>query len=334
VIREIAVDLGTANTNVAVRAGGPVVRVPSVVALEERTGAILAVGDGAWAMLARQGGGVTCIRPFERGSITDFDLTERLLAGAFERAGVRRFLRPRALIAVSSTIGLIERRAVREAAVSAGVRAAELIDVTTSSAIGAGLPIERPGGSCIVHVGGGTTEAAIVSLGGVVSTATAPVGGFDLDAAVRTFLQEAYGVIVGERAAEELKIAAASAHEEDDGAYAEVSGRDLESGAPKAVRVSSPQLRQAIHEPLGQIIDVVRAVLTEAPPDLAHDVIEGSIVLAGGGALLRGLARRVHEETGVPARVCERPAEVATLGAMRAFEAFGRLRDQGILGGA
>jgi len=324
--KDIAIDLGTANTLVYVRGKGIVLNEPTVIALNTRTHEALAVGQQAWQMIGRTPGYIVAMRPLRQGAITDFEITERLIRLLLQRAGVSRISRARVLICVPSAITSVERRAVREAARRAGASSTYLIEQPMAAAIGAGLAIEEPVGNMVVDVGGGTSESAVVSLGGVVASRALRCGGFDLDAAVQAYIRREFGLAVGERTAEEIKIAIGSAAPYDDEAKAEVRGRELMTGMPKTVVLSPADIREALEDHVRQIVDAAVTCLGDAPPELAQDIITQGIHLVGGGSLLRGLAGRLASETGVPVHVVDAPLECVALGAGHCLEAFDSVR--------
>jgi len=333
VLREVAIDLGTANTLVYVRGQGIVLNEPTVIAMNERTGQVLAMGDEAWQMIGRTPGYIVAVRPLRHGAITDFDVTERLIKLVFQRIGVGRFTHPRALICVSSAITSVERRAVEEAALSAGARSVVLIQEPMAAAIGAGLPVDQPLGNCVIDVGGGTTEVAVISMGGVVASRAIRVGGFDLDDAIQRFLRREYGMAIGERTAEAIKKEIGSAFATALDPKAEIRGRDLATGMPKTVTVGADEMRVALEEHVAMVVEAVREALSESPPELAHDVLERGMFLTGGGGLLRGLDARISAETHISVHVTETPLETVCLGAGRALESLDRLREHGVLFG-
>jgi len=325
--RDIAVDLGTANTLVYVRGKGIVLNEPSVVALNLDTGGILAVGTQAKRMIGRTPANVVAVRPLRDGVIADFDITERMLRYFIQRVHRRRhFAKPRVVVCVPSGITSVERRAVVDAGNQAGASRVYVIDDPMAAAIGAGLPVEQPTGNMIVDIGGGTTEVAIISLGGVVASMSIRTGGDELDQAIITHVRKERGLSLGERTAEDVKMAIGSAWPAPDEPSAEIRGRDLVSGLPKTIVVSSEEIRRAMDEPLGVIVDAVKNTLDRCPPELAGDVMERGIVLSGGGALLRGLDERVREETGVPTLVTDGPLLSVAMGAGRCVEEFEALQ--------
>ena len=326
VARDLAIDLGTANTLVYSKGKGIVLNEPTVIALNSRTHDVLAVGQEAWQMIGRTPGYIVAVRPLRQGAITDFDITERMIRLLLQRCGVSRLNRPRVLICVPSAITSVERRAVKEAALRAGASAAYLIEQPMAAAIGAGLAIHEPVGNMVVDVGGGTSETAVISLGGLVASRAIRCGGFDIDAAIGTYVRREYGVAIGERTAEEIKMAIGSAAPYADEVKAEVRGRELMTGMPKTVVLSPGELREAIEDDIHQIIDAAVQCLGEAPPELAQDIMFQGVHLVGGGALLRGLARRLADETAVPVHLVDTPLECVAIGAGHCLESFDALR--------
>jgi rod shape-determining protein MreB len=324
--RDLAIDLGTANTLVYAKGRGIVLNEPTVIALNSQTHDVLAMGHQAWQMIGRTPGYIVAVRPLRQGAITDFDITQRMIRLLLQRAGLSRFHRPRVLICVPSAITEVERRAVKEAARQAGAAEAQLIEQPMAAAIGAGLPIHEPLGNMIVDVGGGTTETAVISLGGIVALQAIRVGSFDIDAAIQTYVRREYGIAIGERTAEEIKLAIGSAFPTDDEVKAEVRGRDLMSGLPKNVILSPEEVRSAIEEQVKAICDSVVQCLGRAPPELAQDLIMQGINLVGGGGMLRGLDRRIAEETALPVHLVDAPLECVALGAGKCLEAYESLR--------
>ena len=324
--RDIAIDLGTTNTLVYTRGRGIVLNEPTVIALNSRTQDVLAMGHEAWQMIGRTPGYIVAVRPLRKGAIIDFDVTQRMIRLLLQRAGVSRFNRSRVLICVPSAITEVERRAVEEAARGAGANGAYLIEQPMAAAIGAGLPIHEPLGNMVVDVGGGTTETAMISLGGIVALQAIRVGGFDIDLAIQAYIRREYGIVVGERTAEEIKMAIGTAWPMADEVKAEVRGRDLMTGLPKTVILSPDEVREASEEHVRAIVDSVVQCLGMAPPELAQDLITQGIHLVGGGGLLRGLERRLAEETCVPVHLVDAPLECVVLGAGRCLESFESLK--------
>ncbi len=321
--RDMAVDLGTANTLVYVRGRGVLLNEPSVVALDASTREILAVGSEAKQMLGRTPGGIIAIRPLKDGVIADFESTEQMLRLFIQRVHRRRyFAKPRLVICVPSGITAVEQRAVKEAGYQAGARRVYIVEEPMAAAIGAGLPVHEATGNMVVDIGGGTTEVAVISLGGVVTSLSIRTAGDDLDAAIVTWMKKEYSLMLGERTAEETKVALGSAFPLAHETNAEVRGRDLVSGLPRSVPVSSAEVRQALEEPLHDIVDAVRTTLDRTPPELAGDIMDRGLVITGGGALLRGLDERLRHETGMPVHVAEDPLHSVAVGAGRCVEEF------------
>jgi rod shape-determining protein MreB len=313
--RDLAIDLGTANTLVYRQGEGIVFDEPTVVAMNATTGDVEAMGEEAWRMVGGRSGNVVAVRPLRHGVMTEFDITQRMIEFVLRRVGVSRFPKPRVLICIASESSEVERRAVDEAVRFAGGKGVVLVEQPLAAAIGAGLPIHEPVGNLIVDIGGGTTELAIVSMGGVVSGSSIRVGGFDLDAAIQDHVRGSYGVAVGEKAAEEIKIAIGSAFPVPRGAVAVVTGRELSSGAPTDIRLTEDEIRQAISAPIGKIVEAARRALAEGPPELTHDVLQTGMFLTGGGGLLRGLDLLLAQECEVPVHLTDRPLETVVMGA-------------------
>ena len=324
---DLAIDLGTANPLVYARGRGIILFEPTVIALNSRTQDVLAMGNQAWHMIGRTPGHIVAVRPLRGGAITDFEITQRLIRLIFERSGVNRLQRARVLVCVPSGITHVEQRAVLEATRRAGASQTYLIEQPMAAAIGAGLPIHEPLGSMVVDIGGGTSEVAVISLGGIVALRAVRVGGFDLDHAIQAHLRRVHNVAVGERTAEEVKLAIGSAYPTPEEFKAEVRGRDLMSGMPRTVVLEPEEIREAIAEPVQAVLHAVIQALAETPPELAQDLLEVGIHLVGGGAMLRGLDRLIARETGVPVRMVDMPLETVVLGAGRCLESFDRLRD-------
>jgi rod shape-determining protein MreB and related proteins len=320
--REMAVDLGTANTLVYVRGRGIVLSEPSVVAIDQRTGEVHAVGIEAKRMLGRTPGTISAIRPLKDGVIADFDVTEQMLRHFIQKVHHNRFAHPRVVVCVPSGVTGVEKRAVEEATLSAGARQAYLIEEPMAAAIGAGLPVSEPTGNMIVDIGGGTTEVAVISLGGIVVSQSIRVGGDEMDEAIMSHIKKEYKLLIGQQTAEELKLEIGSAWELDQEISAEVRGRDILTGLPKTVVISSEETRRALDEPVGQIIDAIKSTLDKTPPELAADIMDRGIVLAGGGALLNGLADRLRDETQMPVQLAESPLTCVAVGSGRSLEEF------------
>src|SRR5262249_30896722 len=313
--RDMAVDLGTANTLGYVPCPGIVLNEPSVVALNTNTGQIVAVGVEAKRMIGRTPGNIIAVRPLKDGVIADFDVTERMLRYFIQKVHKRSHLaKPRIVVAVPSGITGVEQSAVKEAGHQAGARRVYIIEEPMAAAIGAGLPVNEPTGNMVVDIGGGTTEVAVIALGGIVTAQSIRVGGDELDQAIINFCKKEYSLTLGERTAEEIKMALGSAYPADGEPAAEIRGRDLVSGLPKAVVISAAEVRNALAEPIVMIVDAVRTTLDKCPPELAGDVMDRGIALTGGGALLRGLDQRLRQDTGMPIHVADKPLDSVALG--------------------
>lgn len=320
--RDLAIDLGTANTLVYAKGRGIVLNEPSVIALNDRTGDVLAMGHDAWQMIGRTPSYIVAVRPLRKGAITDFDVTQRMIRLLLQRVGVSRFNRPRVVICVPSAITAVERRAVTEAARRAGAADARLIEQPLAAAIGAGLPINEPIGNMVVDIGGGTTETALIAMGGVVALEAVRMGSFDIDAAIQAYIRRAYGIAIGERTAEQIKIVIGSAAPTEGEVQAEVRGRQLMTGLPETILLSPREIREAIDEQVSTIVDSVLSCMAQAPPELAQDLITRGVHLVGGGGLLRGLNRRISNESEVPVHTVDAPLECVVLGAGRCIESY------------
>jgi rod shape-determining protein MreB len=325
--RDMAVDLGTANTLVYVRGRGIVLNEPSVVAINTNTGKIVAVGIEAKRMIGRTPGNIVAVRPLKDGVIADFDVTERMLRYFIQKVHKRRhFAKPRIVVAVPSGITGVEQRAVKEAGYQAGARRVYIIEEPMAAAIGAGLPVHEPTGNMVVDIGGGTTEVAIISLGGIVTSQSIRVGGDELDQAIISYAKKEYSLMLGERTSEEIKMAIGSAYPFEDEPHAEIRGRDLVSGLPKTVVISAEEIRRAIEEPVNTVVDAVKTTLDKCPPELSGDIMDRGIVLTGGGALLKNIDERLREETGMPIHMVDNPLDSVVLGSGKCVEDFEALR--------
>ena len=312
---DIGIDLGTANTLVYVKDRGIVLREPSVVAIQEGTRKVLAVGDEAKRMLGRTPGNIIAIRPMKAGVIADFEITEAMLRYFIKKIHVRRkMVRPRIIIAVPSDITEVEKRAVKDSATHAGAREVFLIEEPMAAAIGVGLPVQEPAGNMVVDIGGGTTEVALISLAGIVYSRTVRVGGDEMDECIVQYMKRVYNLMIGERTAEEIKITMGSAYPTGEETSTEVKGRDLVAGLPKTLTITSEEIREALQEPVSSIIDAVRVTLERCPPELSADLVDRGMVLAGGGALLRGLDKLIAEQTGLPVHVADDPLSAVAEG--------------------
>ncbi|HIE51830.1 MAG TPA: rod shape-determining protein [Armatimonadetes bacterium] len=319
--RDLGIDLGTTNVLVYVRRKGIVLREPSVVAVERRSKKILAVGKEAEEMLGRTPGHIIATRPMRGGVIADYTITENMLRYFITRiCGRRPFFRPCIVVCVPSGGTSVERRAVIEAAMRAGAKRAFLIDEPMAAAIGAGLPIMDPGGNMVVDVGGGTTDIAVISLGGIVIADSIRVAGNSMDEVIMRYIKREYNLMIGERTAEEIKIRIGSAYSMDPEMELEVRGRDLVAGLPKTITVSSVEIREALKEPVNTIVERIKRVLEQTPPELAADIIERGITLTGGAALLRGMDKLITAETQIPAQIAEDPLSCVAVGTGRALE--------------
>ena len=327
---DMAIDLGTANTLVYVKGRGIVLNEPSVVAIAEYKGRkqVLAVGDEAKMMLGRTPGNITAIRPLREGVIADFEVAEEMIKHFIRKVHNRRsFASPQMIICVPSGSTAVERRAIRESAESAGARKVWLIEEPMAAAIGAGLPVTEPTGSMVVDIGGGTTEVAVLSLGGIVYSRSVRVGGDKMDEAIIAYIRRNHNLLVGERTAELIKITIGSAYPAQEIQTMEIKGRDLVAGVPKTVEISDEEIRDSLLEPINQIVEAVRIALERTPPELASDIVDKGIVLAGGGALLRNLDVLLREETGLPIMLADDPLTAVVMGAGRALDEINLLRD-------
>lgn len=327
--RDLALDLGTANTLVYAEPDGIVLREPTVCAVDEASGEVLAFGEAAFTAATQRE--LLLVRPLRHGSITDFDVTERMMRFILDDHRGGWLSQPKVLVAASGAATSVERRAVTEAILAAGARQVLMLEETIAAAIGAGLPIDEPAGTCIVDIGGGTTEVAIISLGGVVSSRAITVGGLDFDDAILRLLRDEHDLAATERTAERIKREVASAVPMNDEPDLEIRGRDLKTGAPKEVLVSAKQVRLALDDSVARILDVIRECFSVTPPDLAQDVLDRGITLTGGGSLLRGLDARVSQETHLPVHLAEDPLSTVVIGAGRALSSLDRLRDLGLV---
>ncbi|HWW54686.1 MAG TPA: rod shape-determining protein [Acidimicrobiales bacterium] len=325
--RDMAVDLGTANTLVYVRGRGIVLDEPSVVAVNVKDGRPLAVGAEAKRMIGRTPSHIQAVRPLKDGVIADFEICEKMLRYFIHRVHQRRFAKPRMVICVPSGITGVEQRAVQEAAEYAGARKpAYIIEEPMAAAIGAGLPVHEPTGNMVVDIGGGTTEVAVISLGGIVTSQSIRIGGDELDEAIIQFIKKEYSLALGERTAEEIKIALGVAYPLEEEQHAEIRGRDLITGLPKTIVTSTEEIRAAIDEPVQAIVDAVKVTLDKTPPELAADIMEQGIVLTGGGALLHGLDARLSAETGMPILIANNPLHSVAIGSGQCLEEFEALK--------
>jgi rod shape-determining protein MreB len=320
--RDMAVDLGTANTLVYVRGRGIVLSEPSVVAVDARSGEVHAVGVEAKRMLGRTPGTIRAIRPLKDGVIADFDVTEEMLRHFIQRVHQNRFAHPRVVVCVPSGVTGVEKRAVEEACLSAGARQAYLIEEPMAAAIGAGLPVAEPTGSMVLDVGGGTSEVAVISLGGIVVSESIRVGGDEQDDGIINYCKHEHKLLIGQQTAEEVKLEIGSASDLPEEVTTEIRGRDMVTGLPKTIVLTSGEVRGALEEPISQIVAAVKDTLDRTPPELAGDIMDRGIILAGGGALLQGMDQRLRDECQMPAQVTESPLTCVAVGSGRSLEEF------------
>ena len=328
--KDMGIDLGTANTLVYVRGKGIVVNEPSVVAVNTNTNEVLAVGNEAKEMIGRTPGNIVAIRPVKDGVIADFAITQAMLRYFIDKAYTRSFFgpKPRVIVCVPSGVTEVEKRAVIEATIAAGARDREayLIEEPMAASIGAGLPIEEPTGSMIVDIGGGTSEVAVISLGGIVTSTSLRIGGDELDSFIAAYIKKEYNLAIGDRTAEEIKLTIGSAYPKDVLEEMDIRGRDLLTGLPKTVTITSDEMQKAIYDPIHEIIDTIRQTLESTPPELAADVMETGITLTGGGALLSGLDRLITEETGMPVNIADNPLNCVVKGTGMVLENIDKLK--------
>lgn len=317
----LGIDLGTANTLVYVEKKGIMLQEPSVIAIDTETGRICAVGEEAKRMVGRTPGRIIAHRPLRDGTIADYDTTLKMLSYFMQKVHRRRFMvYPRVVIGIPSGATEVERRAVVQAAKEAGAIEAYVVEESLAAAVGAGLPINEPIGNMVVDIGGGSTEVAVISLGGIVVANTIRVAGDEIDEAIINYVRRAYNLLIGERTAEEIKIRIGSAYPLEKELQMEIRGRDLVTGLPKSILIRSEEIREAIAEPVSQIVEVVKLTLEQTPPELSADIMERGIVLCGGGALLRGIDKLINKETGTPVQIAEDPMSCVALGAGRMVE--------------
>lgn len=317
---DIGIDLGTANTLVYVRGKGIVVREPSVVAIDKYEGKVLAVGNAANDMIGRTPENIVAVRPMKDGVIADFDITQAMIRSFIKEAQVSKVFKPRVVVCIPSGITEVERRAVEEAVIQAGAKAAALIEEPMAAAMGAGLPVNDATGSMVVDIGGGTTEVAVISLGGIVASKSIRIAGNALDSAVINYLKKEHKINIGDKMAEEIKISIASAYEDDEEAVFEVRGRDVSTGLPKTAQIKESEIREAIAENIDEMVEAIKLTLENTPPELAADIMERGIMLTGGGALIKGLDKLITEITKIPTHVAEYPLDCVVIGTGRALD--------------
>ncbi|MFT8315110.1 MAG: rod shape-determining protein [Clostridium sp.] len=325
--RDMGIDLGTANTLVYVKGKGIVLREPSVVAINTNTKTVLAVGNEAKQMIGRTPGNIVAIRPLKDGVIADFDVTESMLKKFIAKVTSKgSFASPRIIVCFPSGVTEVEKRAIDEATKRAGARDVQLMEEPMAAAIGAGLPVEEPKGSMVVDIGGGTTEVAVVSLGGIVTSKSLRVAGDELDESIISYIKKVYNLMIGERTAENIKVQLGSAYKVSDVEETmEIKGRDLVTGLPKNIEITEAEVREALKEPVSAIIDSIKLTLEKTPPELAADIMDIGIMLTGGGALLRGLDSLINNETHMPVHIAEAPLDCVALGAGKALEHFDKI---------
>lgn len=326
--RDIGIDLGTANTLVFMRGKGIIMREPSVVAVDTRNDTVCRVGREAKEVIGRTPGSIVVVRPLKDGVIADFDITASMLQIFIKKAFNNSiFARPRVIICIPSGVTAVERRAVKEASFKAGAKHVSIIEEPMAAAIGAGLPVAEAMGSMIVDIGGGTSEVAVISLGGIVAARSVRVGGDELDASIIQYIKRKYNLLIGERTAEAIKIGIGSAYPFDGEASMDIKGRDLMDGLPKNIPITSEEIREALADPLSMVLDAIRTTLEKTPPELSADIIDHGITLTGGGALLRGLDKLIERETGMPVYIAENPLDCVALGTGMVLDNIDKLRD-------
>lgn len=326
--KDIGIDLGTANTFVYMRGKGIIIREPSVVAVDTRTDKVRCVGQEAKDVIGRTPGSIVAVRPLKDGVIADFDITTSMLQEFIKKALAGSvFAKPRVVICIPSGVTAVERRAVKEAAENAGAKKVSIIEEPMAAAIGAGLRVAEPTGSMIVDIGGGTSEVAVISLGGIVTSRSVRVAGDEFDLAIINFIKKKYNLLIGERTAENVKIAIGSAYPSEADTTMEIKGRNLLNGLPENITITSAEIREALSEPLSHVIDAIKTTLEKTPPELAADIIDQGITLAGGGALLKGLDKLINKETGMPVHIAEAPLDCVAEGAGKVLENLDKLQD-------
>ena len=318
--KDVAIDLGTANTLIYVKGKGIVVREPSVVAVDRYTGKIVAVGEEANQMIGRTPDNIIAVRPMKDGVIADFDITQSMIKHFIRKSDVVGIMKPKVVVCIPSGITEVERRAVEEAVMQAGAKEVALIEEPMAAAMGAGLPVRRATGSMIIDIGGGTTEVAVISMGGIVSSRSIRVAGDALDNSIINYLKKNLGINIGDKMAEEIKVAIGSAYEDDDDENFGVRGRDVRTGLPKTVQVKESEVREAMRENIDEMLEAVKLTLEHTPPELAADVMEHGIMLTGGGALIKGLDRLLTSVTKIPAYVAEYPLDCVAVGTGKALD--------------
>ena len=325
--KDIGIDLGTANTLVYAKGKGIILREPSVVAVDTKTDVVRYVGTEAKNIIGRTPGSIRAVRPLKDGVIADFDMTTAMLQEFIRKALGNPFVKARVIICIPSGVTAVERRAVKEAAEGAGAKRVAIIEEPMAAAIGAGLPVESPTGSMIVDIGGGTSEVAVISLCGIVTSRSVRVAGDEFDNSIINFIKKKYNLLIGERTAEQIKISIGSAYPTDEDSELEIKGRNLLTGLPENITVTSEEIRDALSESLSHIVEALKVTLERTPPELSADIIDSGITLAGGGALLRGLDQLIHEETGIPVNIAERPLDCVVDGTGKLLDNMEELHD-------
>lgn len=326
--KDIGIDLGTANTLIFMKGKGIIMREPSVVAVDTRNDTVRYVGQDAKEVIGRTPGSIVAVRPLKDGVIADFDITASMLQIFIRKVCNNSVLaRPRIIICIPSGVTEVERRAVREAAFKAGAKHVLIIEEPMAAAIGAGLPVAEATGSMVVDIGGGTSEVAVISLGGIVASRSVRVGGDELDNSIIQYIKRKYNLLIGERTAEDIKINIGSAFPLEEEATMDIKGRDLMDGLPKNIQITSEEIREALADPLSMVLDAIRTTLEKTPPELSADIIDHGITLTGGGALLRGLDQLIEKETGMPVHIAESPLDCVAMGTGRVLDDIDRLRD-------
>ncbi len=326
--KDIGIDLGTANTLVYMKGKGIIIREPSVVAVDTRTDTVKCVGQEAKDVIGRTPGSIVAVRPLKDGVIADFDITVSMLQEFIRRAvNKSMFSRPNVVICIPSGVTEVERRAVRDGAAKAGAKRVSIIEEPMAAAIGAGLPVAEPTGSMVVDIGGGTSEVAVISLGGIVTAKSVRVGGDEFDASIIDYIKKKYNLLIGERTAENIKIQIGSAYPLEEEVTMDVKGRNLLNGLPQNITIASDEIREALAEPVSRVLDAIRVTFEKTPPELAADVIDQGVTLTGGGALLRGLDKLINEETGMPVNIAEDPLDCVAKGAGSVLDHFDKLGD-------
>ncbi|WP_074142268.1 rod shape-determining protein [Clostridioides difficile] len=319
--KDMGIDLGTANTLVYIKGQGIVVREPSVVAIRDDSKEVLAVGEEAKKMIGRTPGNIVAIRPMKDGVIADFDITQSMISYFIQKAADKKgVVSPRIAICVPFGVTEVEKRAIEEAARQAGAKDAFLIEEPMAAAIGAGLKVEEPEGNMVVDIGGGTSEIAVISLGGIVTAKSIRIGGDEFDESIVAYVKKEYNLMIGERTAENVKINIGSTFKDDEEINMQIRGRDLISGLPKTIEICSTEVREALKEPVSSIVDAIKSTLERTPPELASDIMENGIMLTGGGALLRGLDKLITQETGMYVQIAETPLDCVALGTGKSVE--------------